>query len=90
MKEKEKRLAEIDKTTATGGPAGKSRPDVKTLIKTHNKYRNAWRDRKTICRDALEIIADQMEKKMKSVVVSGIYSCIHIFIRRESLCMHSM
>ncbi len=41
------------------------------LLKRHNETRAAWKDRKDKCVDAVEMIADGMEKKAKFVMVSG-------------------
>ena len=41
---------------------------MEKAIKDHNNYRLLWRDRKLACVDALEIIADGMNKKVKVVM----------------------
>ena len=41
---------------------------IEKAVKEHNTTRSLWRDRKVCCLDALEMIADGMNKKVKMVM----------------------
>lgn len=49
-------------------------------IEEFNYYRSMWKKRKDLCIDAIDNIADGMEKPRKHVIVCGLYFLIYIYI----------
>lgn len=67
--EVEERLAAKEKKVSALGSATMNPTALKDAVEEHNSFRSAWVGRRRKCMDLVEMLADSMERKVKTVMV---------------------
>lgn len=65
------RVAALTASAARPQPGGAS---LKEAIVRHNRFREAWFQRRSLCNDAIDLLADSLDRRPRDLVVRE-FSC---------------